>query len=175
MQVIWHLQPGEGTEEAERGGTEREHRQRQRHELPLPRLAGSFLVPARLHHATEPGVRSAAIRGDIDDVLHLRMIEQETVDGTVVIAGEVLAKTLTVQSTRARLAPKDAAHEAHFRILREQIDRFVVQALIDEISVRVLQSSDCVHVLEHADALHQCLDLFLQRLDPFPRHRFISD
>src|SRR3989338_6357430 len=70
---------------------------------PLPGLAARALMPAGLHAAPESGLGGLAIGSDVNDILHLRMIEQESVDRAVFTSGEIGAEAVDVQTSGAGL------------------------------------------------------------------------
>ena len=107
-------------------------------------------MPACLHDTAEASEGGAAIRRNIDNVLKYRVIEQEAVDGTVVSAGEILAKPIAVQSPNAGLAFEDATHEAHFAAVAEQIDDLVIETFVEVIPVSMLQPANGMHIPQRA-------------------------
>ena len=96
------------------------------------------LVTSRLHQAAGAGLGRLAIGCDVDHVLKLRMVKEEAAHRAVEVVGEVLAEATDIEPTDTRLTLEDAAHEAHFTVLVEEVDRLVVQTFVDEIAVKVL-------------------------------------
>ncbi len=135
------------------------------------RRFGVAVVHPGLHQVPEAAERGPPIRRHIDDILQLQVIQQKSVHWTVVAAGEVLAEPLDVQATQASLALEHTAHEMHLAAGGEQIDDFLVEALVEVIPVGELQLADRVRILEHAELRGQPLELVAKRVEIVGRHR----
>ena len=73
--------------------------------------------------------------------------------------GEALAEAVDVEPTDAFLAFPDAAEEAHFAVVGEQLDHLVIHALVDQVAVEELQ-------LAHVELVLAALQAPVHRLEP---------
>ena len=116
-------------------------------------------------------LRGHAVGLDVDDVLQLRVVEQEAVDRAVVVVGEALAEAVDVEPPDAFLAFPHAAEEAHFAIVGEQVDDLVVHAFVDQVAVEELQLAHVEFVLAPGQALAPVRPLCFKRCELVFGHR----
>src|SRR5581483_8287353 len=79
--------------------------------------------------------------------LKLRVIQQPAITRTVVTLGEVLLKTLDIQTPYPRFAPVYPAEKPHLSVVGKKIHDFVVLRFVDEEAVGVLDAADLMNVL----------------------------
>src|SRR5215469_645899 len=116
------------------------------------------LVQTCLHQRAAAYLGRATVPGDVDDHLHLRMIEQPAVARAVVSLGEAFLEAPDVQAAHARLALVDPAEKPHLAVVGKQVDDLVVLRLVHEVAVRVLQAADVVNVLLDRQLVLELLD-----------------
>ena len=138
--------------------------------IPLAVLAkADFEVDMRscLHETAETGFGSAAIRGDIHDVLYLNMVKQETINGFILFACKTLAELIDIQAADALVfAYENASIEMRLAIVGEQTDDFLVNALVQIVSVGMMQLANRIRVFEDSQADWTFARLVLSMLFP---------
>ena len=70
--------------------------------------------------------RGAAIRGDRDDILHLQMIEKESIHRAVVALGEDLAEPIAIQASHAGTPFVETIEKAYRSIVGEQVTGLII-------------------------------------------------
>jgi hypothetical protein len=95
---------------------------------PLDEATGVSILDAFVgsgaHECTEASLSMVSIGGDIDDVLHLGVVEQKAVDRTVASIYEVAGESSDIKSLHSLFVPVSASNELNkgFRIVRIKID-----------------------------------------------------
>ncbi len=113
---------------------------------------------AGLHHAAKTRQGGLPVRGHVDHVLHLRMIEDEAEYRSVLAVGEAIAESVAVHAARAGQPSEDTAEEVDLTLLVVAGDGLVVHALVDEVAVEMVQAADGVHVFQGSEPLLQTLE-----------------
>jgi hypothetical protein len=133
------------------------------------------LVRTGLIEAAETGFSVGTIGRNVDDILQLIMIEEESelggfledipVNRAVPAAGKGLAESLQIQSLQPLLPLVDPAKENDLTVVIKEIDDLLVQTFIEVITIYMLQITDCLDIrrlicerLQFRDLRFQCHD-----------------
>ncbi len=117
-------------------------------------LLGRFVQPG-LHHAPETALRRGEVVGDGDDVLELRVVQEEPEDRPVVPLHEPASEPLNVEPVDARPALVQAPAEVDLAVVAEQRRNFGVVTLVEVVAVRVVQPADLLLRFEQGDPVCQ--------------------
>lgn len=84
------------------------------------------------HEGPETSFGGKAIRGDVDDVLHLGVVEEKTVDGAVAALDEAGCEAVDVETFYALLFAVAAADEFNkcFRVVGVEVYYFFVETFV---------------------------------------------
>jgi len=111
---------------------------------------------------------------NIDNLLELRVVQEESVIGSIAAANETLLKVFDVESPDSRRTLVNSTMENHswLFLCREQLMDLLVQTydqlapwkrgrtFVDVVSVHELKFTNLVDVLQLGDTFFQCADLF---------------
>jgi hypothetical protein len=122
-----------------------------------------FIVVITDHiECAESSFGGSPIRCDVDNVLHLQVIEQKTEHRTVMSFSEIPLEPITVEPLYTGLALINTVEETHRAILGEQFDGFVVKAHIDIVTIDEMEATDCMNIFDYAQFMVQSFDFLLQ-------------
>jgi len=114
-----------------------------------------------LHETTESRFGGFAIRRHMDHVLHLKMIQQESGNGSGLASGKILKEFSDIQAADTLfLASINAAHEMNFSIIGKKVDNILIEALVYIISIGIVQVADGLSIFENSQSIRQLFDLF---------------
>jgi hypothetical protein len=88
-------------------------------------------VIAGLHHAAKACLGCFSIRGYINCILHLWVIEDKTKDRSVFTIGETVPESVTIHTVGPGQPPEDTAEKVDFTLLVIAIDSLIVHTLVD--------------------------------------------
>ena len=131
------------------------------------RFVGVLVMASGLHEDAHAGVCRFAIGRDVDDVLEDHVVEQVTLNRAVMAVGEDLAESAAVEAPRAFLAAEDPSQEVDLAIVGIQVDRFVIEALVQVVAVFELEIADGLRILELGDMRGELFDLLFERAELF--------